>query len=1389
MAAEDCGGCEFGGIIGTGDVAAEYPKLSSEVAILLQEVAGVRLSGSCEGSGTPEQSSTADSGSPESASPSRSQSMATQPLSQLLSAGDHKTLVTGEIFQATTSSDDREEETKGRHIQDTLSLGQLRKGEAHTSTSSEGGSIEERDGARQDGFVDLEDNAKVNQRGEVDTLTLRGGRREDAEGEILSLESGVVAAFSSTASACHKESSSSRFPCNLTSPKQSGLNASHEAISRQTENITVGSPDESCSHDAHCKYTTVGGRDESISGVDRVLLDLASALFEYVYSGLDSPTVPRQEQPLSCEFAESVNTIFQENETAGRLLEGKPRSSLPSKLSVPLPGSGQFASASALAGTLSSLGLGTGKRGDSMLPIRRQASDGQANGKHSEQVRFSGSAQEEYLRSLTIPIPSTSSFLEREPCVGQSSSDVVAGVAAPTSGPLVKRMSTTVYSESPTRSSAKAHLHFLPSEGGGLRHRELNEAGAQETKAAGRREATRKKFRREEQGTPSLNAAEGRTGARGEDGSRGETIEHESSPSTEAFLLRLPCNPSSCPTCLRAVEMGDSAVDTLMNKLTGLHTRLSLTMDLLMRQQRCQQQMAVWLCKLQRQRQRLGVEGTVLDNTEVRQDTQLVSPSEETTNLERGRGPLADELQRHKLLADVSKIQDQSQYGRHASDGHFQTAWCHASSKIREGRQQGTIALGTGGQQSRARSPYVSESASDGPACNSGISFAQSSGVNRDNRRGGEIQESQVVHHPEDRRQQGASLVPKQFPEDYSQAPYWLPEQGPGLRRTPVPLRFPPPKAEGCERNNQSSTSPGAASSSTSVYSRGSNVRHEQDPYPHSLMIQLIQPLPTGIKLEMKAHRPSSSTPTSISGETSEQPVPREYALRVSLTRHDTKYISFHSLRGILPAYNEAVRLRNKFAGLPFVLPALTLEELQKRKGALEQRIPLRGHGPREAFMTVQQRMTYYRQVGRRPSTFRTTGGSCKEGDSSAPDDKDGECSRPGECGNSTSGTRCSVNPWKWPATPKCTDQDPDSEMLGGSESVTRQVNNLQAFSRGPSASSDDNGVTQRSHQENPGRFAPDFSDTSRSHSETVRSLLASKASASAVRKCANVERPCPDVEQTGEVQSIPITPTLSSLEEVAAIAGGWRVTGGTRRQTTPSTDSVPRRQHTNPQSKQNDPTLVSPPLCSKVRTSDETRVETRLNSQAQVEGAAVSGRLSGKRQVAAPSEALNKQGNQDSEASSVSERCDRATREGFCEKSGRSGCCAALGSTKYTASVQSRAAVASLDAEADRRTAAAKRRLDIPSWMQTELSSYVGPISRDTVTSSVSSSDCSSRETTGSFETRSLERTPETVTSKRRDREELRDFVLELGQRGEKRRRTLDEPEKKVVADCCGGR
>ncbi|KEP65540.1 UNVERIFIED_CONTAM: hypothetical protein HHA_246995 [Hammondia hammondi] len=1388
MAAEDCGGCQFGGIIGTGDVAAEYPKLSSEVAILLQEVAGVRLSGSCEGSDTPEQSSTADSGSPESASPSRSQSMATQPISQLLSAGDHKTLVTGEIYQATTSSDDREEETRGRHIQDTLSLGQSSKGEAHTSTSSESDPSEERDGAQHDGFVDLEENAKVNQRGEVGTLTLRRGRRGDADGERLSLESGVVAAFSSTASACHKETASSRFPCNLTSPSQSGLTASQEAISSQTENITVGSPDGSCSHEAHCTYTTVGGRDESILGVDRVLLDLASALFEYVYSGLDSPKVPRQEQPLSCEFAESVNTLFQENTAADRLLEGKPRSSLPSKLSVPLPGSGQFASASALAGVLSSLGLGTGKRGDSMVPIRRQASDGQANGKHSaEQVRFSGSAQEEYLRSLTIPVPSTSSFLEREPCVAQSSSDVVAGVAPPTSGPLVKRVLTTVYSKSPTRSSAKAHLHFLPSEGGGFRHRELNEAGSQETKAAGRHEATRKTLRREEQGTPGLNAAEGRISARGEDGSRGETIEHESLPSTEAFLLSLPCNPSSCPTCLRAVEMGESVVETLMNRLTGLHTRLSLTMDLLMRQQRCQQQMAVWLCKLQRQHQRLGVEGTGLDNTEVRRDTQLISPSQETTNLERRRGPLADELQRHKLLPEVLKIRNRSQHGRQASDGHFETAWCHSSSKSKEGWQQETSALGTGGQQTRARSPYVSESASAGPACNSGISFAQSSGANSDNRGGGEIQESQVVHRPEDRRQQGVSLVPKQFPEDYSQAPYRLPEQGPDFRRT---LSFPPSKAEVCERNNQSSTAPGAASSSTSVYSRGSNVRHEQDPYPHSLMIQLIQPLPTGIKLEMKAHRPSSSTPTSIIGETSEQPVPREYALRVSLTRHDTKYMSFHSLRGILPAYNEAVRLRNKFAGLPFVLPALTLEELQKRKGALEQRIPLRGHGPREAFMTVQQRMTHYRQVGKRlPSTFRTIGRSCKEGDSSAPDDEDGGCSRPRECGNSTSGTKCSVNPCKCPSTPRSTDQDPDSEMLGGSESATRQVNNLRAFSRGPSASSDDNGVTQRSHQEDPGRFAPAFSDTSRSHSETVRSLLSSKASANAVRKCANVERPYPDVEQTGEVRSIPITPTLSSLEEVAAIAGAWRVTGGTRHQTTPSTDSVPRRQQMNPQSKQNDPMLVPPPLCSKVRTSDESRVETRLNSQAQVEGAAVSGRPSGKRQVAAPSEALNKQENQDTEASSVSERCDRATREGFCQKLGRSGCCAALGSTKYTASVQSLAAGASLDAGADRRTAAAKRRLDIPSWMQTELNSYVGPISRDTVTSSVSSSDCSSTETTGSFETRSLERTPEAVTTKRRDRVELRDFVLELGQWGEKRRRTLDEQAKKAVAECCGGR
>lgn len=94
-------------------------------------------------------------------------------------------------------------------------------------------------------------------------------------------------------------------------------------------------------------------------------------------------------------------------------------------------------------------------------------------------------------------------------------------------------------------------------------------------------------------------------------------------------------------------------------------------------------------------------------------------------------------------------------------------------------------------------------------------------------------------------------------------------------------------------------------------------------------MIQLIQPLPTGIKLELKSNRSGTSgasAAASLQEEDQQQSAPREYALRVSLTRHETKYCSFHASHGILPAYNDAVRMRNKHAGLPFSLPLMTLE-------------------------------------------------------------------------------------------------------------------------------------------------------------------------------------------------------------------------------------------------------------------------------------------------------------------------------------------------------------------------------------------------------------------------------------------------------------------------------
>ncbi|XP_026190226.1 uncharacterized protein LOC34618026 [Cyclospora cayetanensis] len=161
-----------------------------------------------------------------------------------------------------------------------------------------------------------------------------------------------------------------------------------------------------------------------------------------------------------------------------------------------------------------------------------------------------------------------------------------------------------------------------------------------------------------------------------------------------------------------------------------------------------------------------------------------------------------------------------------------------------------------------------------------------------------------------------------------------------------------------------------SVSPSTSVYSRGSNAQHLHDPFPHSTMIQLIQPLPTGIKLELKSHKAvkgpgnalDGSAAAGTQGIASSGPAPREYALRVSLTRHETKYCSFHSLHGIMPAYNEAVRLRNRYAGLPFQLPLMTEAVLRERKLLLDQGRPLPLYGPKEAFMTVQERTIFYKQ-------------------------------------------------------------------------------------------------------------------------------------------------------------------------------------------------------------------------------------------------------------------------------------------------------------------------------------------------------------------------------------------------------------------------------------------
>nr|CEL70685.1 TPA: hypothetical protein BN1204_063665 [Neospora caninum Liverpool] len=1308
--------------------------------------------------------------------------MALQFMPQLFFTGDRNTRAIGEIARATEISDVGDGQNTTRHVKETLFLGLSKGGEAHSSSSPEGDLTETPDGADQDAFSDTEESINATQRREGDTTTSPGGQRKSANGEKSSPGSGSVAFCSARESPCYNETASSRFECKQALGLPSGLRTKGATSTRQRENVKIGSLDEGCSREGQSKAEALGESEANMPDLDHESLELVSALFEYVYRGMELSSAPLQEQRHSCGLGgeESTNTpdVTQKDGATGEgVLEGRSRCSLPSKLSVPLPGSDHFASASALSGALFFLGSASCKSGDNVFPIIRQASAAQANGIHSgEQARLSGSAQEGFLRSATVPISSTSSFCETEPCVDSSSSDLLACITPPTTGPLVYECG------SPTSSSANAPLYFLPSDTGRIPRCGLHEAVTQETDLATRSEVTRSVSKREAPQTESVDVREGRIRERGEDCSEGGTKQQESVLPIEALLLRLPCNPSSCPTCLRAVEKGDTTIDIVLNRLTDLHTHLSLTMDLLLRQQLCQQQMAIWLGDLQRQHQRLSEDSICTGNTEVRKDTRLAA--EENTNVEYGQRPMANILlQQHKLfLNGLSEIHGRRQHGCQTSDGQAQTAWNHTFSKSREGRHEEASLLPTGRLATGGRSFSVTDPASARPAHTPSISFAQSRSIEHDNRRGGEIQEAQAEQLTKDRRQLPVSVESKRLPDDSSQL-FWLPRQGTGLRRPPLPRRFPPSKAEGREITLQSSIVPGGSGISTSVYSRGSNVRHEEDPYPHSVMIQLIQPLPTGIKLEMKAHRPTSSTPTNVAGDTSEQPVLREYALRVSLTRHDTKYISFHSLRGILPAYNEAVRLRNKFAGLPFRLPALTFEVRPVVA------IPLSGHGPREAFMTVQQRMTYYRQVGRRlPSAFRTAGVSdTGEADSGflGDRDKDSRCSRPRQCGNRTAGTGSPINSCKCPATPRRVDEEPDSEMLDGCKSATRQktTDYRDVFSRGHYASSDDNGGPQRSVQGDARRIPWNTSENARSHDETVRSPFWGKASAAAVRTSASIERLCANSEHAGEAQRNPITPPLASLQEVAAVAGMRRVTGGTRRRTMSATDNTSCRQRTNEPSKQNNLTPASPPLRSQVSVTDEGEVETRLNSQVQVEGVAALGRPSSK-QKDVPSETQHRQENQDSEASSHSGRSDGSSKGGVSETVGRPGCCTASGSPNYAARVGSQAAPAPLGSVSDRGTPAVKRRFESPSWMQAEINGSLGSTSCDLASTSVSSSACSSKETAGGSEASRNHATAEPAIPKLLHRVGV-DFVSKLGHGGKKRRRTWDEEGKRAVADC----
>ncbi|PFH38264.1 hypothetical protein BESB_006050 [Besnoitia besnoiti] len=739
-----------------------------------------------------------------------------------------------------------------------------------------------------------------------------------------------------------------------------------------------------------------------------------------------------------------------------------------------------YAAASALTGTFSlpasihNNTTGNYLRIPSVTPAEVMSSAGATASDASDHAR-SCSAQDALLRLLSTPISSTPDSFQTQPCVAPEATDDRGSGVAP-----VGLDSPVPHDSVPTRESQEA-LPDLSSVSEALYSLLAETIDSQNFETQGEEREERNvetgegMATRGELESAGLRDTIAFTGAC-EQGRTVTSAEGQVSLSAvEKLLLELPCNPASCPTCLGAVAAREPVVDSIVNKLADLHSHLSIMMDLLLRQHLSQRVMASWLRDLQRQHQKLREETGGL-----RQPREVVhssTPPPDDTPMRHELGDLTNKMLPHhrQFVQGLPELRSPHHRRLPTVDGQERVDVLHSSSEARRDERTGARFSFISGQRQGAGACKSSTASLIRPANQFAGSSVVGSGTPCGIPREREIKNPDTDRYDGDGETGRAEGESQKLLDDPSNEPCRPQLHGvANTQQTGNPTAE--PSNEGWGQGHTGFAAPGEFGFSTSVYSRGSNVRHAEDPFPHCLMIQLIQPLPTGIKLEMKAHRPSS-TPADGAGDSTKQGAPREYALRVSLTRHDTKYISFHSLRGILPAYNEAVRLRNKFAALPFLLPTMTLKELEKRKSLLEEGALLPGHGPREAFMTVQQRMTYYRQVARsQPSNSRGLDQVSAAGPYIEIEDK-----------QDSSGTRArrrlsgdahsEVEPMQSSDTVPITgtDQEPDLETPGGSQSSPRRpiVGSVRKpVTRGTSALSENSSVPRNRHRVSSGDAA-----------------------------------------------------------------------------------------------------------------------------------------------------------------------------------------------------------------------------------------------------------------------------------------------------------------------------